>query len=150
VRALPYGEAMGARVASLVTSVLGVATGLFLLFGQTGMRCTAATIGQTGIGGPVVTLAPSLCESTRMVDVQPVWPMPLLALAVWSLAPLLALAGTWTRPVRTGLVTAALIIEATSIMSFGAGPLYVPFVLAPLAITWILVRRTARTMAQAS
>jgi hypothetical protein len=29
-------------------------------------------------------------------------------------------------------------------MSFGVGPLYVPFVLAPLAITWILARRTAR------
>ena len=135
---------MTARIASVITAVLGIATGLYLLFGQTGMRCSTATIGQTGPGQPISMFAPKRCESTRMVDVQPVWPMPLLALAVWSLAPLLALAGIWAKPVRTGLVTAALVIEATSLISFGAGPYYIPFVLVPLAVTWILARRTAR------
>lgn len=134
---------MAARIASLITAVLGMATGLYLLFGETGMRCTA-TLGQSGPGQPVSTFAPGSCESTRMIDVQSVWPMPLLALTVWSLAPLLALAGVWSRPVRTGLVTAAVIIEATSIMSFGAGPMYVPFVLVPLVLTWVLARRAAR------
>ncbi len=40
------------------------------------------------------------------------WPMPALALAVWSLAPLLAVAGAWTRSMS--LVTLALVLEATS------------------------------------
>lgn len=132
---------MIARAAALITATLGIATGLFLLYGPTGMSCTAIEIGQAGPGQPVTTFAPS-CEQTRMVDVQPVWPMPLLALAVWSLAPLLAVAGAWSG--RTWLVTAAVVIEATSILSFGAGPLYVPFVLVPLAITWVLVRREDR------
>ncbi|MDQ3097291.1 MAG: hypothetical protein M3Q61_03885 [Chloroflexota bacterium] len=135
---------MTARLASLITAVLGVATGLYLLFGETGTRCYTATIGQSGPGQPVSTIAPGHCESTRMIDVQSVWPMPLLVLAVWSLAPLLAVVGVWSTPVRSILVLAALVIEATSIISFGAGPYYIPFVLVPLTLTWILARRAAR------
>ena len=138
---------MSVRVAASVTLLLGVAAGLYLLFGETGMRCTAVTIGQTGIGQPVETFAPGRCEGTRMVDVQTVWPMPLLALAVWSFAPALAVAGVWPARVRMGLVTAALVIEATSILSFGAAPVYVPLVLVPLVITWVLARRASRRAA---
>jgi len=77
------------------------------------MRCTTGTIGQTGPGQPVVTLAPARCESTSLAEMQSVWwPMPALALAVWSLAPLLAVAGAWTRSMS--LVTLALVLEATS------------------------------------
>lgn len=132
------------RSAALLTVALGIAAGLYLLFGETGMRCTAATIGQTGIGAPVETLAPGRCQPTRMVDVQSVWPMPLLALIVWSAAPLLALAGAWPARPRLGLLTAAVALEATSLISFGAAPVYVPLVLVPLTLTWVLARRTAR------
>ena len=135
---------MNVRVVAAITALLGIAAGLYLLFGETGVRCTAATIGQTGVGQPVETLAPGRCVSTRMIDVQPVWPMPLVAFAVWSLAPLLAVAGTWRLPPRMSLVTASLVVEATSLISFGAAPVYVPLVLAPLAITWVLARQAAR------
>lgn len=135
---------MTLRVAALVTVGLAVFAGLSLLFGETGVRCTATEIGQTGPGRPIETFAPGRCETTRMIDVQRVWPMPLLAIIVWSSAPLLALAGAWpTRP-RTGLVTAALAIEGTSLLSFGAAPVYLPIVLVPLTITWVLARRAAR------
>lgn len=135
---------MIARVASAITAALGAATGLFVLFGPTGMRCSIATIGQTGVGQPVTTLAPALCEATSMVEIQPVWPMPLLALALWSLAPLIAVAGVWSG--RLWLVTVALVVEASAIVSFGAGPYYLPFVLLPLALTWVLARRARRAM----
>lgn len=130
---------MIARAAAVITAILGVGTGLFVLFGPTGTRCTATSIGQSGPGEAITTLVPMRCETTRMVDVQAVWPMPLLALAVWSLAPLLAVLGAWSG--RQRLVTVALVIEVTSILSFGAGPYYVPFVVVPLAITWFLARR---------
>lgn len=139
---------MNVRVMAGITALLGIAAALYLLFGETGMRCTAATIGQTGVGQPVETLAPGRCVSTRMIDVQPVWPMPLLAFAVWSLAPLLAVAGTWRLPPRMSLVTTALVVEATSLISFGAGPVYVALVLVPLAITWVLARSAARAHAR--
>ncbi len=133
---------MVARIASLITAALGLATGVFILLGPTGTRCTSAAIGQTGIGQPVVTLAPAHCETTSMVEIQPVWPMPLLALAVWSLAPLLAVVGVWSG--RPWLVAVALIVEASSIISFGAGPYYLTVVLVPLALTWLLARRVRR------
>ena len=133
-----------ACVASVITAALGVATGVFVLFGPTGTRCSA-TIGQTGIGQPVVTLAPAQCETTSLVQVQPVWPMPLFALAVWSLAPLLAVFGIWAA--RPRLVVVALILDASSIVSFGAGPYYLPFVAVPLALTWVLARRPLRQRA---
>ncbi len=133
-----------ARLASVITVAIGVATGLWILFGPTGMRCSSATIGQTGPGEPVRTLAPAYCESTRMADIQPVWPMPLLALAVWSLAPVLGVVGVWNG--RTWLVALALGIEASSIISFGAGPYYLTFVFAPLALTWVLARRARVTL----
>jgi hypothetical protein len=131
-----------ARVASVITACLGVVTGAFVLFGPTYTRCSFGTIGQTGIGQPVVTLAPARCETFSLVESQPVWPMPLLALAVWSFVPLLGVVGVWSG--RPWLVAFALIVEASSIISFGVGPYYVPFVAVPLALTWALARRTQR------
>jgi hypothetical protein len=129
-----------ARVAALVTVFLGVATGLFFVYGPTGTRCTITGVARPG--EPVVT-SPQRCETTRMIDVQGQWwPMPGVALIVWSLAPVLAVAGVWSA--RLWLVTLALAMEATVLISFGAGPLYIPFVLLPLAITWFIARRAAR------
>lgn len=131
-----------ARVAVLITAALGVMTGVFVLFGPTYTRCAFATIGQTGIGQPVVTLAPAHCETMSLMEIQPVWPMPLLALALWSFAPLLAVFGVWSG--RLSLVALALIVEASSVISFGVGPYYLPFVAVPLALTWVLARRARR------
>ncbi|HEX9437744.1 MAG TPA: hypothetical protein VGA16_11385 [Candidatus Limnocylindria bacterium] len=67
------------------------------------------------------------------------------ALAVWSLAPLLAVAGVWTRSMSLVTLALALVLEATSVISFGAGPIYIPIVLLPLTITWALARASLRS-----
>jgi hypothetical protein len=77
-----------------------------------------------------------------LVQAQSVWPMPLLALVLWSLAPLLAVLGVWSE--RPWLAAVALIVEMSSIISFGVGPYYLPFVAVPLALTWILAQRARR------
>ena len=130
---------MIARIASLITAALGVVTGAFVLFGPTYTRCAFATIGQTGIGQPIQTLTPAHCDTMSLVQAQSVWPMPLLAIALWSLVPLLAVGGVWSG--RLWLVAVALIVELSSIISFGVGPYFLPYVAVPLAITWILARR---------
>ena len=132
---------MIARIASLISAVLGIATGAFVLFGPTYTRCAFATIGQTGIGQPVQTLTPAHCDTMSLVQSQSVWPMPLLVLVLWSLAPLLAVLGVWSG--RLWLVAVALIVEMSSIVSFGVGPYFLPYVAVPLALTWILARRSA-------
>ena len=140
---------MIARLAAAVTAALGILTGLVLLFAPLGTRCTVSP--SVPAGGQVASSAPMRCEATSMVEAQglaSMWPLPLLVLAVWSLAPLLAAAGVWTR--RMSLVSAAMVIEATVLISFGAAPLYVPFVLVPLAITWVLARRTARPIGRSA
>jgi len=133
---------MIARLASLITAALGVVTGAFVLFGPTYTRCSFATIGQTGIGQPVQTLTPAHCDTMSLMQAQSVWPMPLLALVLWSLAPLLAVLGVWSG--RLWLVAVALIVELSSIISFGVGPYFLPYVAVPLALTWLLARRARR------
>ena len=132
---------MIARIAALITAGLGVLTGAFVLFGPTYTRCSLGSIGQTGIGQPVQTLTPAHCDTMSLVQAQSVWPMPLLALVLWSLAPLLAVLGVWSG--RLWLVAVALIVELSSIISFGVGPYFLPHVAVPLAITWVLARRVA-------
>ena len=132
---------MIARLASLITAALGVVTGGFVLFGPTYTRCSLGSIGQTGVGQPVQTLTPAHCDTMSLVQSQSVWPMPLLAIALWSLAPLLAVLGVWSG--RPWLVAIALIVEMSSIISFGVGPYFLPYVAVPLALTWLLARRAA-------
>ena len=132
---------MIARIASLITAALGLATGAFVLFGPTYTRCSLGSIGQSGIGQPVQTLTPAHCDTMSLVQAQSVWPMPLLALVLWSLAPLLAVLGVWSG--RLWLVAIALVLELSSIISFGAGPYFLPYVAVPLALTWLLTRRAA-------
>ena len=133
------------RIAALITAALGLFSGAFVLFGPTYTRCSFATIGQTGIGQPVVTLSPARCDTMSLVAAQSVWPMPVLALAFWSLVPLVGVVGVWSG--RLWLVALALIAELTSIISFGAAPYFIPYVAAPLAITWLLARRARNSHA---
>jgi hypothetical protein len=135
-----------ARIAATLTASLGIAAGLILLFAPLGTRCSATISAPAGTGQ---TSAPAVmhCENTSMVQEQGLthlWPMPLVALIVWSLAPLLAVAGV--RSGRMSLVTAALLIEATVLISFGAAPIYAPLVLLPLAITCLIAWRTRRSV----
>ena len=136
-----------ARVAAIVTAGLGIATGLALVYAPLGTSCTVTAV-PAAPGEPAVSSAPMRCTPSRLIDHQKEWwPLPGIALFVWSLAPLLAVAGIWSR--RLWLVTLALVLETTVVISFGAGPLYVPLVLAPLALTWVLARRSMRAPTEA-
>jgi hypothetical protein len=128
-----------ARIASVTTAALGITTGLLILFAPTGAGCSVEVTMTPG--QPASALTTTHCATTNMVLRQPVWPMPLLAIAAWSLAPLLAVAGVWWR--RPWLVVAAFVVEATTVIS-AAAVLYLPLVLVPLAITLLLTVRSLR------
>lgn len=133
-----YAPPQAARLASVLTLLLGVGTGLYVLLGPTGMRCSTSVSAIPG--QPAPTPGPLVCESTNMLQAQTVWPMPLLAFAVWSLAPLLAVLAVWSG--RPWLVVVAMVIEITALVT-GAGLLYLPLVFVPLVMTLWLARRAS-------
>lgn len=136
-----------ARFASTLAAALGIAIGLFMLFGPTYSGCSIEMTAPSAPGA-VATQGPLVCGTKSLVEVQPVWPMPLLAIVVWSLAPTIALVGVRRalagRAPGLSLVVAAIVVEATVVISFGAAPLYVPFVLLPLVLSAVLAARAAR------
>jgi hypothetical protein len=125
-----------ARVASVITGVLGIDVTAYVLFGPTYVRCSMGTIGQTGIGQAAVTLEPARCDTLSLLASQPIWPMPALALAFWTIVPFLGVVGAWQG--RPALILTAVFLEMTSIISFAVGPYYLLFVAPALAVTWIL------------
>jgi hypothetical protein len=143
-----YGENVpGRRLAEragLVTAVLGVAMGLLFLFAPIQGYCmTTATNPQPGVPA---TPGPTICGQESLFQAQPIWPMPFLAVAVWSTAPLIAYVGVRRRfggqSDGTALVVLALVLEATVLISFGAAPFFAPFVLLPLLISTALALAT--------
>jgi len=139
-----------ARLASLISAVLGVVVTAYVLFGPTSTRCAFGTIGSSGIGQPVATIEPARCDTLSLVASQPIWPMPAIALAFWTIVPLLGVIGAWRR--APALVLAALVLEMTAIISFAVGPYYLLMVAPALAITWVLTKiaRRARPSSPAS
>ena len=78
-----------------------------------------------------------------LVQLQPqqLFPAPMVFIAVWSLAPALAVIGTRsaTRGTALGLTGLALAIELISITSLGGGLIYALFVAPLLLITLIRI-----------
>ena len=139
--AIGYGEVVpGRRLAeraAFVSAVLGIAMGLLFLFAPIQGYCRMeVTSNQPGVPA---TPGPTICGRQSLIQAQPVWPMPLIAIVVWSLAPLLSYAGVRRRMAGesggTALIVLALLLEATVLISFGAAPFFAPFVLLPLLIT---------------
>jgi hypothetical protein len=95
-----------------------------------------ATSAQPGV---LATPGPTICGRQSLIEAQAVWPMPFLAIAVWSLAPLVGYIGVRRRMAGQGggtaLIVLGLVLEATVLISFGAAPFFAPFVLLPLLIT---------------
>ncbi len=136
-----YGENVpGRRLAeraAFVTAMLGVAMGLLFLFAPIQGYCmTTATNPQPGVPA---TPGPTICGQQSLFQAQPIWPMPFLAVALWSTAPLIGYVGVRRRFTGqsggTTLVALALVLEATVLISFGAAPFFAPFVLLPLIIS---------------
>ena len=96
------------------------------------------TTATSTVPGQVATPGPTICTNESLVQRQPIWPLPFLAVAVWSAAPLLSYVGVRRRLAGEGgtaLIILALVLEATVLISFGAAPFFAPFVLLPLVIS---------------
>ena len=139
-----YGEVVpGRRLperAAFVSAVLGVTMGLLFLFAPIHGGCmTTAT---STVPGQIATPGPTVCTNESLVQRQPIWPLPLLAIVVWSVAPLIGYIGVRRRMAGhsggTALIVLGLVLEATVLVSFGAAPFFAPFVLLPLVISTAL------------
>ena len=130
--------------AMFVCAVLGVVLGAAFLFAPihgictSSVEVTAPPLGSTP--GPPATFGPQVCGTEALWQRQPIFPLPFFAVVVWSLAPVLSYYGVRLRALGvtnagTLLVVIGLVLEATVLLSFGAAPFFVPFVLLPLALT---------------
>lgn len=126
-----------AELVSLAIAALGVAMGsMFLLAPVQGYCRMEASSPQPGVPA---TPGPMVCGTQSLIQAQPIWPMPLLAIVAWSIAPLISYVGV--RRMMAGengggaLIGFALLLEATALISFGAAWFFVPYVLLPLIIS---------------
>lgn len=131
-----------ALAAAIITTGLGIAVGTSVLLAPTQVRCELPALqpgtGATGFGN---------CRHMSILEAgESLWPLPLIPVALWSLAPVLGLIGVLRMLVgRRGLVIvgAALALEATATVSFVAGPMFFLYVLLPLALTTVLAMAAA-------
>ena len=139
-----YGEVMvGRRVAqgaAFVSAALGISMGVLFLFAPIQGYCMTTVTSTTP--DQIATPGPTVCGRQSLVEAQPIWPMPVLAVLVWSIAPLIGYVGVRRRMAGaaggTALIGLALVLEATVLISFGAAPYFAPFVLLPLIISTAL------------
>jgi hypothetical protein len=143
-----YGEVVpGRRLAeraAFVSAGLGIAMGLLFLFAPIQGYCmTTAT---STVPGQIATPGPTICGRESLFQAQPIWPMPFLAVVIWSAAPLICYVGVRRRMAGrssgTALIVLALVLEGTVLISFGAAPFFAPFVLLPLIISTTLALST--------
>ena len=127
-----------ARFTPVLALLLGVTLGVWILFGPTYTSCSVTA-------APAQPQAAQECHSENLIAVQggDLFPAPLLWIAAWSLAPVLAVIGT-----RTGSRTSALVltgvafaIDAMSIISMGGGFVYALGVAPLLLLTLVLIAR---------
>ena len=78
-----------ALVAALITTGLGIAVGLFVLVAPTRVRCELPAL-QPGIG---ITGSGNCVQVNIFEGGESIWPLPIIPIAVWSLAPALGLFG---------------------------------------------------------
>jgi hypothetical protein len=143
---LREGVKQPAVIAAVVVAGLGIGVGLLFLFAPLGTGCSVTAT--SSVPGVAATPGPEICQSYSLVQVQPVWPMPLLAVLVWSLAPTVTAIGLLRRRRRASgraWIVAGLVAEGTVLVSFGAAPLYVPFVLLPLLVVTAVLMTTSRS-----
>jgi len=126
-----------ARTLSFLALGLGIAYGIFILFGPTYTICSSGSI------GPNQTPGPTICHSESLVVAQrdSLFPAPLLWILMWSLAPLLAVVGVRFREDGTAagswLIGLALFMDLTGTISMGGGFVYA-LVVAPLLLLTLI------------
>src|SRR5437899_10585754 len=75
-----------ARTLSFLALGIGIAYGIFILFGPTYTICSSGSIGRNQTPGPTICRSESLVVAQR----DSLFPAPLLWIVMWSLAPVLA------------------------------------------------------------
>jgi hypothetical protein len=129
-----------ARIASLLALAAGVILGWGILFGPFFYGCTTTAV------APGQSPGPQVCRGSSLIEIQgnDLFPAPLLWIVMWSLAPLLAVIGVWlsSRP-RVWLITLALLMELTGIISLGGGILFA-LVIEPLLLVTLVSSLRAR------
>ena len=126
--------------ATFVAAVIGIAVGLLFLFAPIHGICSSSMyVPPASPGAPEPTFGPATCGVEALWQRQPIFPMPFVAIAIWSLAPGLAYLGTRMRARRgegvgTLLMAIALFLSFTSVISFGAAPFFIPFVAIPTLV----------------
>ena len=139
--------------AMFVCAVLGIVLGAAFLFAPIHGICTssasATAMPPGATPGPPATFGPQTCGTEALWQRQPIFPLPFFAVLVWSLAPLVSYFGARIRVsgsegVGTLLIVVGLVLEATTLISFGAAPFFVPFVFVPLLIATVLALRTSQ------
>jgi hypothetical protein len=129
-----------ARIASLLALAAGVILGWGILFGPFFYGCTTTAV------APGQSPAPQVCRGSSLIEIQgnDLFPAPLLWIVMWSLAPLLAVIGVWlSSSPRVWLITLALLMELTGIISLGGGILFA-FVIEPLLLVTLVSSLRAR------
>ncbi|OLC52747.1 MAG: hypothetical protein AUH85_16150 [Chloroflexi bacterium 13_1_40CM_4_68_4] len=108
-----------ARVATRLAFAVSVTYGIWFVFLPSFTSCT---------GGAVRPDAPTPilgCAGASFFEAQRGNLFPAIAfLAVWTMAPLLAVFGTWPPRRNVVLIALALLIELSSVISLGGGFLY--------------------------
>ena len=137
-----------AERAAFVSAAIGIAIGVFFLFGPSMSYCqqsVSATIPPGGVtpSVPLGTPGPTICGTEALWQAQPIWPMPFLVVLLWSLAPTVSYVGVRLRVARrrdagAALMALGVVIALSSIISFGAAPLFIPFVFVPTLITTLV------------
>src|SRR5437773_1614796 len=132
-----------AERAAFVSAAIGIAVGLLFLFAPIQGYCMStitATPPPPGATAGPPAQSVTTCGFEALWQSQPIFPMPFFAVLVWSLAPTVAYIGVrlrvrgerWT---GSALMVAGVLIALSSLISFGAGPFFLPFVFLPTLIT---------------
>jgi hypothetical protein len=138
-----------AQRAAFISAALGPLIGALFLFAPIHGGCTS-TITATPPPPSATAGAPptpvTTCTNEALWQRQEIFPMPFLAVLIWSLAPVIVYLGIILRlqggrESGTALVVLGLALECTALISFGAAPFFVPLVLLPLAITTTVALR---------
>jgi hypothetical protein len=137
-----------AERAAFISAVIGPVIGALFLFAPIQGYCMqsasviATPIPPGATPGPRVFAppGPTICGTEALWQHQPIFPLPFFAVLIWSLGPVIAYIGVrmrvrGDRGLGSALMAAGVFVAFTSIISFGAGPYFLPFVFLPTLLT---------------
>lgn len=133
-------RSLGER-ATFVVAVIGPVIGALFLFAPLQGYCSQS-IGSS-FPGAIATPGPVVCGRQSLWQAQPIFPLPFLAVLVWSVAPIVVHAGARMRARLDGsagtlLMVIGLVMAFSCIISFGGAPFFLPFVAVPTLIAAVI------------